>query len=338
MQVPPTPTEDDEASIPIENVRDDPNLNNTVKTCRKAAKPTLPWDLAEGELNLMSPPAKKKRRLEEPLPTSRDQAARETASPDVSVGLPPDDVNADHLTDTQLNGAAPVTRRRWSSSEDGKLTSAITKCGKEFKTNWAAVAALVPGRTKIQCCHRWHASLDPSSGRASGRKGRWTGDEDSKLKEAVQTRGDKDWVAISALVPGRTKKQCNSRWKDVLDPSINRVNKRAGKWTEDEESKLKDAVQTHGDNDWKEISALVPGRTKLQCRKRWKEGLDPRIVLTGGSKGKWTAAEDRKLKDAVKTHRNKDWGAISLLVPGRTKKQCNSRWKDSLDPSIDREN
>jgi hypothetical protein len=28
--------------------------------------------------------------------------------------------------------------------------------------------------------------------------------------------GGKSWGAIAALVPGRTKGQCHSRWKDVL--------------------------------------------------------------------------------------------------------------------------
>jgi hypothetical protein len=41
--------------------------------------------------------------------------------------------------------------------------------------------------------------LDPKTGQASGRKGRWTEVEDSKLKDAVQTHGGKDWGAISAL-------------------------------------------------------------------------------------------------------------------------------------------
>jgi flavin-binding protein dodecin len=45
--------------------------------------------------------------------------------------------------------------------------------------------------------------------------------------------------------------------------------------------------------------------------------LDPNIALTGGSKGKWTAAEDSKLKDAVQTHGDMDWGVISAVVPGR---------------------
>jgi hypothetical protein len=55
-------TEEAEASIPTENVRDDPedpddpDLDVTVVVCRKAAKRTFPWDLAVGELNLVSPP------------------------------------------------------------------------------------------------------------------------------------------------------------------------------------------------------------------------------------------------------------------------------------------
>jgi hypothetical protein len=47
----------------------------------------------------------------------------------------------------------------------------------------------------------------------------WTEDEDSKLKIAVQTHGGKDWAAIAALVPSRTKIQCHDRWHNALDPS-----------------------------------------------------------------------------------------------------------------------
>jgi hypothetical protein len=47
--------------------------------------------------------------------------------------------------------------------------------------------------------------LAPSIALTAGRTGTWEEDEDSKLKEAVQTHGDKDWVTISLLVPGRTK-------------------------------------------------------------------------------------------------------------------------------------
>jgi hypothetical protein len=44
---------------------------------------------------------------------------------------------------------------------------------------------------------------------------------------------------------------------------------RSGRWTTDEDNKLKDAVQMHGGKDWAAIAALIPCRTLLQCTKRW---------------------------------------------------------------------
>jgi hypothetical protein len=58
--------------------------------------------------------------------------------------------------------------------------------------------------------------LESNIERALGRGVKWTVDEDSKLKDAFQTHGGKNWSGIAALVPGRTKSQCHSRWKDVF--------------------------------------------------------------------------------------------------------------------------
>jgi hypothetical protein len=66
------------------------------------------------------------------------------------------------------------------------------------------------------------------------------------LKNAVSMHGGKDWAAIAAMVPGRTKSQCYQRWHYALDPSIDQANSRTGKWTADEDTKLQGAVQTHG--------------------------------------------------------------------------------------------
>jgi hypothetical protein len=98
--------------------------------------------------------------------------------------------------------------------KDAKLTRAMKNTckkehGSEYKTDWVSVAALGPGRTNIQCWNRWYTVfLYPTIGLASGRKIEWTAVEDSKLKDAVQTHGDKEWGTIAALVSGRTQKQC----------------------------------------------------------------------------------------------------------------------------------
>jgi hypothetical protein len=47
-----------------------------------------------------------------------------------------------------------------------------------------------------------------------------------------------------------------------LKHSIDGASGRTGKWSEYEDSELKDAVQLHGGKDWDAIAALVPGRTE----------------------------------------------------------------------------
>jgi hypothetical protein len=131
-------------------------------------------------------------------------------------------------------------------------------------------------------------TLDPSICRATGNNGKWTKDEDRKLKDSTQIHGGKDWDSISALVPCRTKSQCKNRWHYALDPSLlDGTTRRTGTWIAMEDIKLKDAVQTHGDKDWGAIAALVPRRTKDQCRHRWHRVLNPSIDQAIGRMGKW---------------------------------------------------
>jgi hypothetical protein len=51
----------------------------------------------------------------------------------------------------------------WTTDEDIKLKDSVQPLDGK---NWAAIAALVPGRAKIQCRHRWHSVLGhPSLGK-----------------------------------------------------------------------------------------------------------------------------------------------------------------------------
>jgi hypothetical protein len=229
------------------------------------------------------------------------------------------------------NSLDPNNRRtgEWTVNEDSKLTSAVHAHGGK---KWEATAALVPGRTLTQCYYRWHDFLDPSSGTASGRTGKWTEDEVSKLKGAVQTQGDTNWVAVAAMVPGRTRTQCCNRWHISLKPSSDTVSRRTGKWTEGEDNMLKDAVKTLGEKDWAAVAALIPGRSKDQCRIRWNYRSISTIDQTTAYAGTWTEDEDRKLECAVQTHGVKNWVAVAALVPDRTNTQCRNRWKITQEP------
>jgi hypothetical protein len=198
----------------------------------------------------------------------------------------------------------------WIEDEDIKLKYSVQMHGGK---DWVAIAALVPVRTKRQCHDRWHDVLNPSIALTARRKGIWTEDEDIKLRYAIEMHGDKNWVAIAALVQSRTKKQCSDRWHNALKPSIDRTNERTGKWTDDEDIQLEYAVQTHDGKDWPAIAALVQGRTKTQCISRWRNVLDPSIDRSNGRTGKWTADEDIKLKAAGQTHGGKNWDAIAAL-------------------------
>jgi hypothetical protein len=230
--------------------------------------------------------------------------------------------------------AVGVRSGPWTEDEENKLRHSVQLYG---GNDWAAIAALVPGRTRIQCWNRWHRFLKPSIlklsiDQATARLGPWTEDEDNKLKDAVQMHGGKDWVAIAALVPGRTAIQCTKRLHAMTVG-------RAPQWREDEDNKLKDAVQMHGDKDWAAIAALVPGRTAIQCWNRWYRFLKPSIAftrtMTVGRAPQWREDEDNKLKDGVQMHGDKDWAAIAALVPGRTEDQCSNRWHGHLKPSTD---
>jgi hypothetical protein len=107
-----------------------------------------------------------------------------------------------------------------------------------------------------------------------------------------------------------------------------------GKWSAEEDAKLTEAVQIHGEN-WADVAALIPGRTKAQCSSRRHKYLDRTPDQTTlRNNGKWTREEDAKLTEAVKDHGGTDWIRVAVMVPGRTHKQCRQRWVDTLDPGI----
>jgi hypothetical protein len=163
-------------------------------------------------------PAKKKPRLlASPLLAIVVAADADTlnAPPDASVAVTSPNTGTDLATVSPMQpnvGAVRApTRRPWTPEEHRKLANAVErtckkKYGEEYRTDWVVIAVLVPGRTKAQCCDRWHNVLHSKSDETTARAGKWTTDEDITLKDAVEKYNGADWVAIAALVLGRMKK------------------------------------------------------------------------------------------------------------------------------------
>ncbi|KAJ1896224.1 hypothetical protein LPJ66_004123, partial [Kickxella alabastrina] len=122
----------------------------------------------------------------------------------------------------------------------------------------------------------------------------------------------------------------NSSYNEA-DPKLLFPKLRAA-WTTEEDRLLRVGVRVYGPNteSWPRIAMLVPGRTNKSCRKRWFHSLDPTL-----HKGPWTTAEDDLLRSRVDQFPSQ-WSRVAEGIPGRTDDQCAKRWRESLDPEIDR--
>jgi hypothetical protein len=150
-----------------------------------------------------------------------------------------------------------MMKSKWTAEEDKILIDAVKRYGEK---NWQQVAHCLEGRTGQQCLHRWQKTLNPHI-----RRGRWTTAEDMMLTLAVKAYGSKNWIKIQAHVPGRTDMQCRERWVNILNPALNN-----GPWTEEEDNKLKQAIEMYGLGKWSQVSQMLHPRTDNQCWRRWK--------------------------------------------------------------------
>nr|XP_010940439.1 transcriptional activator Myb [Elaeis guineensis] len=155
------------------------------------------------------------------------------------------------------------TKGGWTDKEDDMLVKAV----KQFNgKNWKRIAELFPGRSDVQCLHRWQKVLNPELV-----KGTWTKEEDDRIVKLVAKHGSKKWSDIAKSLPGRIGKQCRERWHNHLNPAIKK-----DAWTPEEEVTLIHAHQKYG-NKWAEIAKFLPGRASNSIKNHWNCSLKKKL-------------------------------------------------------------
>lgn len=134
--------------------------------------------------------------------------------------------------------------------------------------------------------------------------------------------------------PFQSEKSKKNHLKAEIDENVNneQQNKKKLKgnnWSQNEDEMLKNAVSMYSGRNWKDIAAMVPGRTHSQCSQRWRR------IQPFKNRQAWTKEEDKTLVELVQKN-GCNWSLISSFIEGRTGKQVRERYLNKLDPKINR--
>lgn len=169
-------------------------------------------------------------------------------------------VKSEHSDSGKLDTSADGKKvGKWTPEEDDLLRKFVPMYGEK---QWRKIAEHIPGRSSIQCLHRWTKILKPGLV-----KGPWTSEEDQKLMQWVKTEGPTKWAQAANYIKGRSGKQCRERWFNNLNPGVKK-----GNWAKEEDELIFELYQKYG-SSWSKIAKFIPGRTENAIKNRFYSTL-----------------------------------------------------------------
>ncbi|KAE8700815.1 Transcription factor RAX2 [Hibiscus syriacus] len=114
----------------------------------------------------------------------------------------------------------------------------------------------------------------PCCDKASAKRGPWSTEEDSKLKDYIEKYGTGgNWIALPQKAGlKRCGKSCRLRWLNYLRPNI-----KHGDFTDEEDRIICNLFATIGSR-WSIIAAQLPGRTDNDIKNYWNTKLKKKLM------------------------------------------------------------
>eukprot|EP00981_Chlorochromonas_danica_P010876 scaffold3512_cov223-Ochromonas_danica.AAC.4 len=220
------------------------------------------------------------------------------------------------LKEEQNKGGARAGRRMWTAEEDMLLRKGVEELGEK----WVEIfRRYLPHRSRETVGNRWNNVLRPDL-----KSGAWSAEEDAKLLELVKQYGESSWTKIAPHMDGRSVLSCSQRWRNVLDPSVDR-----SEWKAEEDEIIKKVImedmdQKHVRSEWQSLLALLPTERSYDALRLRYQSLKNQLFPV--KKAQWTKENDAKLLELVKQHGARDWYLIASYLPQYNRVQCLHRY------------
>lgn len=150
---------------------------------------------------------------------------------------------------------------KWSKEEESHLNNVIEKVKIGDYISWDKVSYFLDSKFVEQIYAKWHGFQAPHITR-----GHFTEREDRILLGMIHKFGA-DMKSVAAILKNRSMAQLTARYKDHLLPQISL---KVGEWTFEEDEKLLNLVEEHGETKWAVIAKHFKTRSRVQIRHRYK--------------------------------------------------------------------